>query len=193
MEATLPADLQAGSYTLTVTKTNFPGTELSSTGIHFLVKPEVAIDNLQCEGQHLTLTGSGFGSYLDAEDSGTALLADGEKCTIESWNENRIAARCSSGATKRITVNSIFGNATIESGCRFERPRWWSIWSWWASWSWARRSTARSGRAAASSRFCACQDSVPRDGWPHPYGWNNLPPSPPNGLSGSRSTVRKNS
>jgi len=139
MEATLPADLQAGSYTLTVTKTNFPGTELSSTGIHFLVKPEVAIDNLQCEGQHLTLTGSGFGSYLDAEDSGTALLADGEKCTIESWNENRIAARCSSGATKRITVNSIFGNATIESGCRFERPRWWSIWSWWASWSWARR------------------------------------------------------
>ncbi len=140
MEVTIPANLSAGNYNLTITKGDPSGKELNSTSIHFLIKPEVAIDDIRCEGEHLTLWGSGFGSYLDAEDSGTLLSSNGERCSIESWSDRKIVASCAGGIENPVRLNSIFGTATTNVTCRrAEGPRWWSIWSWWSSWSWARR------------------------------------------------------
>ncbi len=140
MEATIPANLQAGSYTLAVTKRDPAGKELSSTAVHILLRPEVTISSALCEGERLTLSGTGFGGYLEAENSGTAVSANGKSCTIDSWSNERIVAECVAGITNPIRVDSVFGDATTNVKCRqSEGPKWWSIWSWWRSWSWARR------------------------------------------------------
>ncbi len=140
MEVTIPADLQPGSYNLSVTKAGDFGEELSSTGIHFLVTPSVLIHNTDCEEQHaVTIKGTGFGHYLDAEDSGTTLLASGKKCTVDFWSDNTIIANCPDLTTGSIQLFSLFGSTSAEIKCRPEAPKWWSIWSWWSSWSWARR------------------------------------------------------
>ncbi len=141
MEITIPSQIEAGSYNLSVTKRGPNGNELSSTSIHFLVRPRVSIEDIQCETNHsVTLTGSGFGGYVDAEGAGTFLSIDGEKCTIDLWNDNKIIASCAAGTTGSVHLKSVFGEAFASSSClREEIPRWWTIWSWWSSWSWVKR------------------------------------------------------
>ncbi len=142
MEVTLPASLETGSYNLAVTKSgSFLENGVSSTTINFLVIPDVTIDEISCDGQVITITGSGFGSYLDSNDSGTSVTngTGFEKCTVSSWTDSKIIANCHSNIEGPISINSIFGSSTTNAQCKTDQPKWWEIWSWWSSWSWSRR------------------------------------------------------
>jgi len=143
MEVMLPADLMPGSYNLAVVRAGERGeAELVSAAINFLVKPDVSIDALDCNDNTVTITGSGFGRYLNLEDSGTTITTgtDSRVCAVNSWSDSRIVADCSPGIGHLIRVNSVFGSASADTQCETaDSPKWWSIWSWWASWSWSRR------------------------------------------------------
>ncbi len=142
LEFVLPAQLAPGSYAVKAIKG-----EMGSNIKTLLLLPAVAIEEMRCSGEHVILTGSGFLGYLEAEASGTAVLVEktGERCTVESWSDERIEAICptlDSGGT--IKVETLFGTLSRAVTCNGGdetggRPRWWSIWSWWGSWSWARR------------------------------------------------------
>lgn len=143
MEVTLPANLEPGSYQLAVARQGATADEiLTSSSINILVTPDMTVDSITCNSGVITITGAGFGSYLDSENSGTSVsdLYGGRKCAITSWSGSRIVANCQNAAVEAVRVDGLFDSATAETGCnRTDRPRWWSIWSWWLSWSWSRR------------------------------------------------------
>ncbi len=148
LEVTLPADLPVGSYRLAVARQGALSDKiLVSRPISFLVKPKVAIQSVDCKDGIVTVSGSGFGNYLDSGGSGTAVTSgDGMAvCTVDSWTDDRITAHCSSGVGDSIRVSSVFGATTAGVECktaassRGKQGRWWSIWGWWSSWSWSLR------------------------------------------------------
>ncbi len=145
MEAELPANLAPGTYAVKAVKKS-----VGSNIVNIVVLPAVVIDEISCSGDNrITIAGSGFSSYLDAENSGTTVSIDatGERCEVESWQDHRIIANCPLGNGGVIAVQSVFGDISAEVACATSgtssteegRPRWWSIWSWWSSWSWSRR------------------------------------------------------
>ncbi len=141
MEVNLPANLPSGTYGVKAVK-NLMGSNI----VNLVVLPAVAINEAICSDGKITITGTGFSRYLDAENSGTAVAVDttGGNCSIESWNDSRIVANCTLGSEGVIEVQSIFGGASADVTCAASagedgRPKWWSIWSWWSSWSWSRR------------------------------------------------------
>ncbi|HFC53919.1 MAG TPA: hypothetical protein ENJ43_05755 [Gammaproteobacteria bacterium] len=138
LEVSLPADLAPGSYRVSAVNG-----AMASVPANLVVTPAVSIDSARCEGGSVTITGAGFGSHLDVEDSGTTVIDvdAAQRCTIRSWTDSMIVADCGDTVAGSIRVESLFGEATADApGCRSSgRPRWWSIWSWWSSWSWSRR------------------------------------------------------
>ncbi len=140
LEVTLPADLAAGSYDLYLVKGS-----VRSPVANLVIRPDIVVSEVSCDNGKVTLTGSGFSSYLDAEGSGTGVLDTTTlgKCAVESWSNNRIVADCGSGLQGSIRVDSVFGSTIATTSCNSSgsigRPKWWAIWSWWSSWSWARR------------------------------------------------------
>ena len=140
IEATIGAELPPGSYRMIVVKQREPdGKMVTSTAVNFLVVPEPDIESTSCTGNTVTITGSGFGAYLDAMDSGTGVSSNSSSCDVTSWNDGQIVAECKSGLGDSIRVDGIFGGVTATVSCASGRPRWWAIWSWWSSWSWSRR------------------------------------------------------
>ncbi len=140
MEVTLERNIPPGSYRMRVVKQREPDRKtVTSTALNFLIVPEPTIDSAVCAGDRVTITGSGFGSYLEAVDSGTMVSASSSSCDITSWSDDRIVAECSSLGEGSVRVDGIFGSATTPLSCDSGRPRWWTIWSWWSSWSWSRR------------------------------------------------------
>ncbi len=140
LEVTLPSDLPAGSYDLYLVKGS-----VRSPVTNLVIRPDVIVEQVSCDGGKITLTGSGFSGYLNAEGSGTAVsdTTTLDKCTVESWSDDRIVADCGSALKGEIRVDSVFGSTIAATSCggttEGGRPRWWSIWSWWSSWSWSRR------------------------------------------------------
>ena len=141
MEVNLPADLAPGAWGIKAVKN-----AMGSNIINLVVLPVVAVNDISCSDSKVTITGTGFGSYLDAENSGTAvsIKATGEKCRVDSWQDNQIVANCAPADAGVIEVQGIFGSSSASVACSASneeggRPKWWSIWSWWSSWSWSRR------------------------------------------------------
>ncbi len=140
------AGLEPGSYQLTVIKQgNYSKNILSSTPVHLTIKPKVTIDAIDCDNNTITIYGSGFNSYLNAEHSNTAVHAgiNGEKCAVNTWTENKIIANCNTGIGKQVRVASLFGDTTTKADCvtlvSSDNENRVQIWKWWSSWSWSRR------------------------------------------------------
>ena len=140
LEVILPNDLAPGSYDVHLVK----GTVRSPIA-NLVIRPDVTIDEISCDNGRITVSGSGFSSYLNAENSGTSIsdTTTLEKCSVESWSDTRIIADCSSGIEGNIKVDGVFGSTIANAACGGTtdsgRPKWWTIWSWWSSWSWSRR------------------------------------------------------
>ncbi|MEJ2691719.1 MAG: hypothetical protein P8166_01395 [Candidatus Thiodiazotropha sp.] len=108
MVVDLPDTLAPGNYQIVAAKG--PST---SNPMNLTVTPAVSIDSASCSRRTkvLTVTGSGFGEYLDASDSGTSVVVDGETGSVTSWTDTEITAdfsSCSNGATA--TVNTVFAS-----------------------------------------------------------------------------------
>jgi hypothetical protein len=129
LTVTVPATLSAGNYILNVAKyAQF------SNAINFAVTPQAVIDSVTCSGGNTTITGSGFGSYLDAANSGTSVTGDvtttttnkkgkvitnttNETATINSWTDTQIAAafsQCPDSGT--VVVNTVFSSGGDTGG-----------------------------------------------------------------------------
>jgi len=75
----------------------------------------VTIAEASCDNGTVTVTGSGFSSYVDATDSGTGVTSSirgsAEKGTVVSWTDSRIVADFTAcGDT--VQVSSVFGSAS---------------------------------------------------------------------------------
>ncbi len=105
----VPASLPAGNYKLAAVK----GPNASNP-VGIALTPPVGIDVVVCSGGILALVGNGFGSYVEAIDSGTDLtsLIGGatETGMIVSWSDSRIVANFSD-CGETVEVNGVFGTA----------------------------------------------------------------------------------
>ena len=140
LEVTLPDSLAPGSYDVYLLKGS-----VRSPIANLVIRPDVRIDNISCSSGKITVDGSGFSGYLNAEGSGTAVsdTATLKRCRVESWSDSHIEADCGSNVEGNIRVDGVFGSTVAASGCIDSdgsgHPKWWTIWSWWSSWSWSRR------------------------------------------------------
>lgn len=118
MRVTIPADTAPGNYKIQAVKAG-----VASNPVVASVKPKVSIADATCaEDGSVTLTGSGFGGYLEGSGisvSGTVPTGKAKKgrttkteeASIASWSDTQIEARfgtCPSDAT----VNSLNGTST---------------------------------------------------------------------------------
>ena len=139
MEVRIPPTLVPGNYSV-----NAVNGAMASVPVNLVVTPAVTVDSVSCSHGTVTITGSGFNSYLDADGSGTGVTDIGaaKQCDIQTWTDTSIVADCGATVDDAVRVDSVFGSATASVvGCKSPsgRPRWWEIWSWWSSWSWSRR------------------------------------------------------
>ncbi len=110
MVVSVPGTLTSGKHYLRAAK----ATQVSNPTV-LAVKPEVTISGASCDNGTVTVTGSGFSSYVDATDSGTAVTSSiagsAEKGTVVSWSDSRIVADFPAcGDT--VEVSSVFGSAS---------------------------------------------------------------------------------
>jgi hypothetical protein len=109
MVVNVPATLTAGKHYLRAAK----ATNVSNPAV-IAVKPKVTIAAASCNDGTVTVTGSGFSSYVNATDSGTGVTSSigggAEKGTVVSWTDSQIVAAFSEcGDT--VEVSSVFGSA----------------------------------------------------------------------------------
>lgn len=110
IEVVLPDTLPPGNYQLAAAKG--PST---SNPMNLTVTPGVTIDTAQCgrRTKVLTITGSGFGEYLGASDSGTSVVMNGDAAEVLTWTDSEITAGvsgCSRNGTA--TVTTVFDSAS---------------------------------------------------------------------------------
>ena len=113
MNVTLPTDLAPGNYYLRAVK----GLNNMSNPMALVVQPPVAIDQVIADGSVLTISGNGFGAYMDAIDSGTSISMAAATCSVNSWNDSEIVADCGTSTCGTLEVESIFGNASTDVSC----------------------------------------------------------------------------
>jgi len=113
LDVSLPADLSPGVYDLRAVK----GRDMISNPMTLLVGPQVAIDEVSANGSTLTITGGGFGAYLNATDSGTSVTMAATTCSVDSWDDSEIVANCGTAVCGSLEVESIFGSASKEVSC----------------------------------------------------------------------------
>lgn len=104
IEVVIPNSVPAGNYKLTAAK----GPNASNP-LNLSVTPGVVINSAECRRSTgvLTVTGSGFGTYLDASDSSTSVEMNGEAGVVQSWADDEITAEfdgCSRNATTTVTT-----------------------------------------------------------------------------------------
>jgi hypothetical protein len=108
IEVLIPGAMAPGSYRLVTIK---QGRE--SNPLNLTIRSKVTIDSASCHDNVLTISGSGFGSYSNAANSGTAVTMDTETGKVTSWSNAMISAQvteCATGANT--TVSTIFGSAS---------------------------------------------------------------------------------
>lgn len=107
---TLPATVAPGNYRITAKK----GPSLGNP-MNLAIAPRATVASSTCvqSTKVLTVTGSHFGQYLKASDSGTGVTMGGVTGTVISWTDTVIQARfpsCPSNATA--TVNTVFSSVS---------------------------------------------------------------------------------
>lgn len=119
IQVIIPADLPAGNYRIAARK----GTKLSNP-LNLAVIPTPAVTSATISSNLVTITGSGFSSYMDAAGSGTGVTgtvitrSGGKKKagtgvenvpgTIQSWSDTSIVARFRTAPTT-VDVETVFG------------------------------------------------------------------------------------
>jgi PKD repeat protein len=119
MDVILPATLAAGNYELRAVK----GPSASGP-IVVAVVPTVMIDSAICSNGIVTISGSGFSQYVDANNSGTGVrIVGGGMCSVNSWTGTEIEADCNI-CSGTVEVSSVFGTASqvIESQDLVNKP-----------------------------------------------------------------------
>ncbi|MCU7936534.1 MAG: IPT/TIG domain-containing protein [Candidatus Thiodiazotropha sp. (ex Dulcina madagascariensis)] len=106
IEVVIPAAMAAGNYNLTAKKGPSEGNPMNLT-----ITPEISISSAVCDGGALTVTGSGFGTHLDASDSGTSVTMDGQAGDVTSWSDTQIQAGFT-GCGSNATVNTVYDSAS---------------------------------------------------------------------------------
>ena len=139
LEYILPESLAPGSYDVHLAKKS-----VISPIANLVIRPNIVVNDINCDNGEVVINGSGFISYLNAENSGTNITnpATSKECSIESWEDHKIIANCGTGAVENIKINSIFDSTVADAACEGSaggRPDWWSLWTWFASWGWAGR------------------------------------------------------
>jgi hypothetical protein len=112
MDVVIPATLAPNNYVLRAAKE-----DKTSNCVNLSVMPAVVITSSTCKDGIVTITGSGFGLYVDALGSGTGvtLTAPAGDCTIISWTDTEIVAdfgTCISGSA--VAVSSVYGAASAD-------------------------------------------------------------------------------
>ncbi len=110
MEVVIPGTLAPGNYQVVAAKG--PST---SNPMNLTVTPAISIDTAVCSRRTnvLTVTGSGFGEYLSASDSGTGVTMNGDAGNVLTWSDTEITAEftgCSRTATA--TVTTVYASAS---------------------------------------------------------------------------------
>lgn len=108
MVVMVPATMTAGNYAVTAVK----GGSISNS-VNLAILPAVKITAASCANGVVSISGSGFSQYINAEGSGTSVsLPDAvADCTVVSWTDTSIVAQCGQ-CDPAITVDSVFGDAT---------------------------------------------------------------------------------
>jgi hypothetical protein len=114
IEVVIPGTVSPGNYQITAAKGPNLGNPMNLT-----VTPGASIDSASSSRRTnvLTITGSGFGEYLSASDSGTSVEMSGETGNVVSWSDTEITAEvsgCSRNATATVTTvfDSVSANVT---------------------------------------------------------------------------------
>jgi len=113
MKVTIPDYLPPGNYYLRAVK----GADRMSNPIALVVEAAVVIDSTQTADTRVGLFGKGFGTYMNAVNSGTSLTVEGLTCEVTHWADELIIADCGTSVCGNIEVQSIFGNATTSIAC----------------------------------------------------------------------------
>ncbi len=114
IQVTLPPNLEPGSYYVRAVKG-----PSASNPISLVVKPAVTIEWAEFwSGNTLTVEGHGFGTYMNAKDSGTSVSVNGAECKVTSWTDKLVIAECPEKCGT-LVLETIFGNATdsMYGGC----------------------------------------------------------------------------
>ncbi|MCM2263983.1 MAG: hypothetical protein NDI73_02210 [Desulfuromonadales bacterium] len=120
IQVIIPADLAAGNYKIAAKK----GPKLSNP-LNLAVTPKLSVATATTKSYVVTLTGTGFSSYMKAAGSGTSVTANvrvniGTKYKpvyvtkpvdglIQSWTDTRIVAKFTTNPTA-VNVNTVFGS-----------------------------------------------------------------------------------
>jgi hypothetical protein len=116
MDVVIPSYLAAGNYTIAAKKVQ----KYSNPKV-LTITPGAEIGAAACSGNAATIDGSGFGSYLDAANSGTSVTGTvasaTERGNVLSWSDTQIVAEFSSCPTD-VTVSTAFDvtTATVDGG-----------------------------------------------------------------------------
>ena len=115
LKVTIPKDLAQGNYHLRAKKV-FGRDSRISNPMNLVILPVVTISSVNNNGNKFTIEGTGFGAFMDAEDSNLELTVANAQCSIESWTYTKIVATCNKKCGE-LKVKSIFGNATKDIAC----------------------------------------------------------------------------
>jgi hypothetical protein len=103
---TVPATMAPGNYAVTVVKKSS-----KSARVNLSLIPPVAITTASCVDGVVNISGSGFGQYVNAINSGTSVsLPNIGGCSVVSWTDTAIKANCGTCAN-HATVDSVYGEA----------------------------------------------------------------------------------
>jgi hypothetical protein len=109
---TIPSSLTPGNYYIRAKK----GSK-DSNPMNLVVIPNVTISGVSVNNNALTVQGSGFGAHMGGADSNTKISVAGTQCSVESWNDSQIVAKCSSQCGE-VTVETVFGSVTYAVDCQ---------------------------------------------------------------------------
>ena len=116
LTVTIPGNLAAGSYYLRAKKVKNESNPMS-----FVIVPKVSISNVSMNDDTLTVSGSGFSQYMAGDGSGVKVSIGGAECSVESWTDNEVVAKCSAKCGS-VVVEGVFGSASKDIACGDDEP-----------------------------------------------------------------------
>ncbi len=104
---TIPAYLSVGTYKVVALK----GDKLSNPK-KLNVTPKVEAISATCTNGTVTISGSGFNAYFDADNSGTSVTSGSTMGRVSSWSDSEIVVKFA-GCVAEVNVDTMFGSTTV--------------------------------------------------------------------------------